>query len=171
MVESVTTSPRSRAFSSSSEQTPSPCSSKLYSSGRSGRRSVILSAFSGYAAFARSVPHRSMTAQGPLHRHHWSESEANVRRKVGTVGMKIIPVRLGITAQPRKGRRLSYCSPCCSSFTRRPTTRLFRDQRSAGPIQRDNAMLLFFLTPWVAFSLCMASPLPDALRVARAYPF
>ena len=32
-------------------------------------------------------------------------------------------------------------------------------------------MLLLFLTPWVAFSLCMASPLPDALRVARPHPF
>jgi len=54
---------------------------------------VTLIGFRRICAFCQGQsPHRSMTAHGPLHRHQWSESEANVRPKFGTVGMTIIRV-------------------------------------------------------------------------------
>jgi hypothetical protein len=31
-------------------------------------------------------------------------------------------------------------------------------------MQRDNAMLLYFLVPWILVTLFLASPLPDMLR-------
>jgi hypothetical protein len=54
---------------------------------------VALIGFRRICAFCQGrSPHHSMTAHGPLHRHQWSESEANVRPKFGTVGMTIIRV-------------------------------------------------------------------------------
>jgi hypothetical protein len=37
---------------------------------------------------------------------------------------------------------------------------IFENRRA----QRDNAMLFYFLVPWILVTLFMASPLPDILR-------
>jgi len=39
----------------------------------------------------------------------------------------------------------------------------------SGPqMQRGSAMLFFFLTPWVALSVCTASPLPEVFWGLRS---
>jgi hypothetical protein len=165
MVERVSAIVRRRAFSSSSEKTRSPCSSKLYLSRRSGCRSVAL-AFRGYTASARVSP-PSFDDCGYI-----ATTGVSRRQMFDEIGMSIIPVRLVIyrSTMQRAARSLFFRRVAVLTHPAADDS-LILVIIEAPADTGHRVMLLFFLTPWVAFSLCMASPLPDALRVARAYPF
>src|SRR6266478_7182741 len=104
---SLTTNPRSRAFSSSSNKTPSEHSSSSYSSPRSGdgsgpsclsRNSCLLS-----RAYTRPManPQTQVTQHppNPPHSREWIESQANLRRKLERKGHNSFSA-LAIAAQP-----------------------------------------------------------------------
>src|SRR6266567_5345295 len=90
---SLTTSPRSRAFSSSSDKTPSEQSSSSYSSPRSGRssrpscvssNSCLLSG--GYTRPIANPPTQVSQHPHSSHSPEWIESRAILRRKLERKG-------------------------------------------------------------------------------------
>src|SRR5712672_1596022 len=120
---SLTTSPRSRAFSSSSDKTPSEHSSSSYSSPRSGgssrpaclsRTSCLLSC--GYTRPMTNPPNSgNRTPPNPSHSRAWIESGANLRRKLERKGHNPCSAQAdictGCVAKCRKiSSRLSNCA-------------------------------------------------------------
>src|SRR6266581_6862328 len=119
---SLTTSPRSRAFSSSSDKTPSEQSSSSYSSPRSGgssrpacvsSNSCLLSG--GYTRPMANPPTQVTEHPNSSHSPEWIESRANLRRKLERKGHNSFSARADAPQAPSRNaekyyRLLSNCA-------------------------------------------------------------